>query len=96
MAVSLPPAREPDSTYFDLSQPSQGNTEAVGGAEAGMDVFQLQDVSSPVMVSGPGGGFMLGLAVDVACGESLCCEYGEASEVTILGGVFQVSLAFGF
>ncbi|XP_003471295.3 tumor protein p73 isoform X2 [Cavia porcellus] len=40
---------EPDSTYFDLSQPSQGNTEAVGGAEAGMDVFQLQDVSSPVM-----------------------------------------------
>ncbi|XP_058516750.1 tumor protein p73 isoform X1 [Ochotona princeps] len=40
---------EPDSTYFDLPQPSQGDTEARGSAEAGVDVFQLQDVTTPAM-----------------------------------------------
>ncbi|XP_077747614.1 tumor protein p73 isoform X1 [Canis aureus] len=40
---------EPDSTYFDLPQPNQGNSEVVGGAEAGMDVFHLQGMTTPVM-----------------------------------------------
>ncbi|XP_073759562.1 tumor protein p73 isoform X7 [Callorhinus ursinus] len=40
---------EPDSTYFDLPQSSQGNDEVVGGAEAGMDVFHLQGMTTPVM-----------------------------------------------
>lgn len=44
----LPPqCREPDSTYFDLPQPSRGNREAVGNEETSMDVFHL-----PGMVSG--------------------------------------------
>ncbi|XP_038522416.1 tumor protein p73 isoform X3 [Canis lupus familiaris] len=42
---------EPDSTYFDLPQPNQGNSEVVGGAEAGMDVFHLQGMTTPVMYS---------------------------------------------
>uniref|UniRef100_A0A8C8YHH8 Cellular tumor antigen p53 n=1 Tax=Prolemur simus TaxID=1328070 RepID=A0A8C8YHH8_PROSS len=40
---------EPDSTYFDLPQSSQGNRELVGSAEAGMDVFHLQGVTTSVM-----------------------------------------------
>ncbi|XP_040843740.1 tumor protein p73 isoform X2 [Ochotona curzoniae] len=40
---------EPDSTYFDLPQPSQGGAEPGGSAEAGVDVFQLQDVTTPTM-----------------------------------------------
>ncbi|CAD7689369.1 unnamed protein product [Nyctereutes procyonoides] len=40
---------EPDSTYFDLPQPNQGNSEVVGGTEAGMDVFHLQGMTTPVM-----------------------------------------------
>ncbi|KAH0514764.1 Tumor protein p73 [Microtus ochrogaster] len=32
---------EPDSTYFDLPQPSRGNSEAVGSEETSMDVFHL-------------------------------------------------------
>ncbi|XP_027430437.1 tumor protein p73 isoform X9 [Zalophus californianus] len=40
---------EPDSTYFDLPQSSQGNDEVVGGTEAGMDVFHLQGMTTPVM-----------------------------------------------
>ncbi|XP_027430428.1 tumor protein p73 isoform X8 [Zalophus californianus] len=42
---------EPDSTYFDLPQSSQGNDEVVGGTEAGMDVFHLQGMTTPVMYS---------------------------------------------
>lgn len=44
--------REPDSTYFDLPQPSQGNSEATGSEESNMDVFHLQGMTSSVMVSG--------------------------------------------
>ncbi|XP_029803063.1 tumor protein p73 isoform X3 [Suricata suricatta] len=40
---------EPDSTYFDLPQPSQGSSEVVSGAEADMDVFHLQGMTTPVM-----------------------------------------------
>uniref|UniRef100_A0AC11AWW3 Tumor protein p73 n=1 Tax=Ovis aries TaxID=9940 RepID=A0AC11AWW3_SHEEP len=40
---------EPDSTYFDLPQPGQGNEEVAGGAEAGMDVFHLPGMTAPVM-----------------------------------------------
>ncbi|XP_042557951.1 tumor protein p73 isoform X4 [Dipodomys spectabilis] len=40
---------EPDSTYFDLPQSSQGNAEAVGSAEASTDVFHLQGMSTSVM-----------------------------------------------
>ncbi|XP_047580216.1 tumor protein p73 isoform X2 [Lutra lutra] len=40
---------EPDSTYFDLPQSSQGNNEVVGGPEAGMDVYHLQGMTTPVM-----------------------------------------------
>nr|XP_033700458.1 tumor protein p73 isoform X6 [Tursiops truncatus] len=40
---------EPDSTYFDLPQPGQGNDEVVGGAEASMDVFHLQGMTTSVM-----------------------------------------------
>ncbi|XP_039104380.1 tumor protein p73-like, partial [Hyaena hyaena] len=40
---------EPDSTYFDLPQPSQGSSEVVSGTEAGMDVFDLQGMTTPVM-----------------------------------------------
>lgn len=51
-SVSPSRPREPDSTYFDLPQPSQGGAEPGGSAEAGVDVFQLQDVTTPTMVSG--------------------------------------------
>uniref|UniRef100_A0A8C6BUW9 Cellular tumor antigen p53 n=1 Tax=Monodon monoceros TaxID=40151 RepID=A0A8C6BUW9_MONMO len=40
---------EPDSTYFDLPQSGQGNDEVVGGAEASMDVFHLQGMTTSVM-----------------------------------------------
>ncbi|ELV14255.1 Tumor protein p73 [Tupaia chinensis] len=40
---------EPDSTYFDLPQPSRGNNEEVGSAEASMDVFHLQGMTTSVM-----------------------------------------------
>ncbi|XP_008066927.1 tumor protein p73 isoform X3 [Carlito syrichta] len=40
---------EPDSTYFDLPQSSQENSEVVGGAEPGMDVFHLQGMTTSVM-----------------------------------------------
>ncbi|XP_035294760.1 tumor protein p73 isoform X3 [Cricetulus griseus] len=40
---------EPDSTYFDLPQPSRGNSEAVGSEETSMDVFHLPGMTSPVM-----------------------------------------------
>uniref|UniRef100_A0AAA9TJ42 Cellular tumor antigen p53 n=2 Tax=Bos TaxID=9903 RepID=A0AAA9TJ42_BOVIN len=40
---------EPDSTYFDLPQPGQGNEEVAGGAEAGMDVFHLPGMTTSVM-----------------------------------------------
>uniref|UniRef100_A0A7N5JY79 Cellular tumor antigen p53 n=1 Tax=Ailuropoda melanoleuca TaxID=9646 RepID=A0A7N5JY79_AILME len=40
---------EPDSTYFDLPQSTQGDNEVVGGAEASMDVFHLQGMTTPVM-----------------------------------------------
>ncbi|XP_012888481.1 PREDICTED: tumor protein p73 isoform X4 [Dipodomys ordii] len=40
---------EPDSTYFDLPQSSQGNAEAVGSAETSTDVFHLQGMSTSVM-----------------------------------------------
>lgn len=50
--LCLPVSREPDSTYFDLPQPGQGNEEVAGGAEAGMDVFHLPGMTAPVMVSG--------------------------------------------
>nr|XP_034358568.1 tumor protein p73 isoform X5 [Arvicanthis niloticus] len=40
---------EPDSTYFDLPQSSQGNSEASGSEESSMDVFQLQGMTSSVM-----------------------------------------------
>ncbi|XP_070624439.1 tumor protein p73 isoform X3 [Bos indicus] len=42
---------EPDSTYFDLPQPGQGNEEVAGGAEAGMDVFHLPGMTTSVMYS---------------------------------------------
>lgn len=48
-----PLPREPDSTYFDLPQSSQGSGGEAGGTEASMGVFHLQGVASPsVMVSG--------------------------------------------
>ncbi|XP_069333365.1 tumor protein p73 isoform X1 [Eulemur rufifrons] len=40
---------EPDSTYFDLPQSSRGNSELVGSAEANMDVFHLQGMTTSVM-----------------------------------------------
>ncbi|XP_046280700.1 tumor protein p73 isoform X3 [Marmota monax] len=40
---------EPDSTYFDLPQPSRGNNEAAVGAEPSMDVFQLPGMTTSVM-----------------------------------------------
>uniref|UniRef100_A0A8C9JW60 Cellular tumor antigen p53 n=1 Tax=Panthera tigris altaica TaxID=74533 RepID=A0A8C9JW60_PANTA len=43
---------EPDSTYFDLPQPSQGNNAVVSGSGASMDVLHLQGMTTPVMVSG--------------------------------------------
>lgn len=54
--TALPPLpRDPDSTYCDLPQPSQGDGDGVGGAEASMDVFQLQGLAAPsAMVSGAG------------------------------------------
>lgn len=52
---SAPLPRDPDSTYCDLPQPSQGDGDGVGGAEASMDVFQLQGLAaSSAMVSGAG------------------------------------------
>lgn len=52
MAV-CPLPREPDSTYFDLPQSSQGSSEEVGAVEASMGVFHLQGMATPsVMVSG--------------------------------------------
>ncbi|GAB1289312.1 Tumor protein p73 [Apodemus speciosus] len=36
---------EPDSTYFDLPQPSRGNSEASGSEESSMDVFHLQGMN---------------------------------------------------
>ncbi|KAM5266862.1 tumor protein p73 isoform 2-T2 [Hipposideros larvatus] len=38
---------EPDSTYFDLPQSSQGSSEEAGGMEAGMGVFHLQGMDTP-------------------------------------------------
>ncbi|KAM9243080.1 tumor protein p73 isoform 3-T3 [Dugong dugon] len=40
---------EPDSTYFDLPQSSRENNEVVGSAEASMDVFHLQGMTTSVM-----------------------------------------------
>ncbi|XP_072831659.1 tumor protein p73 isoform X3 [Vicugna pacos] len=40
---------EPDSTYFDLPQSGRGNAEVAGSAEASMDVFHLQGMTSSVM-----------------------------------------------
>uniref|UniRef100_A0A8C8X2F3 Tumor protein p73 n=1 Tax=Panthera leo TaxID=9689 RepID=A0A8C8X2F3_PANLE len=40
---------EPDSTYFDLPQPSQGNNAVVSGSGASMDVLHLQGMTTPVM-----------------------------------------------
>uniref|UniRef100_A0ABI8AMF0 Cellular tumor antigen p53 n=1 Tax=Felis catus TaxID=9685 RepID=A0ABI8AMF0_FELCA len=40
---------EPDSTYFDLPQPSQGNNAVVSGSGASMDVLHLQGMTAPVM-----------------------------------------------
>ncbi|XP_062049055.1 tumor protein p73 isoform X1 [Lepus europaeus] len=40
---------EPDSTYFDLPQPSQGDSEAAGSAEASVDVFHLQGMTASAM-----------------------------------------------
>ncbi|XP_069933170.1 tumor protein p73 isoform X1 [Oryctolagus cuniculus] len=40
---------EPDSTYFDLPQPSQGDSEAAASAEASVDVFHLQGVTASAM-----------------------------------------------
>ncbi|XP_021055471.2 tumor protein p73 isoform X1 [Mus pahari] len=40
---------EPDSTYFDLPQPSQGTSEASGSEESNMDVFHLQGMVSGAM-----------------------------------------------
>ncbi|XP_021055475.1 tumor protein p73 isoform X5 [Mus pahari] len=39
---------EPDSTYFDLPQPSQGTSEASGSEESNMDVFHLQGMVTSV------------------------------------------------
>uniref|UniRef100_A0A8D1DMT7 Cellular tumor antigen p53 n=2 Tax=Sus scrofa TaxID=9823 RepID=A0A8D1DMT7_PIG len=40
---------EPDSTYFDLPPSGRGNEEVAAGAEASMDVFHLQGMTTPVM-----------------------------------------------
>ncbi|XP_055118532.1 tumor protein p73 isoform X3 [Symphalangus syndactylus] len=40
---------EPDSTYFDLPQSSQGNNEVVGGTDSSMDVFHLEGMTTSVM-----------------------------------------------
>ncbi|XP_075801044.1 tumor protein p73 isoform X4 [Microtus pennsylvanicus] len=40
---------EPDSTYFDLPQPSRGNSEAVGSEETSMDVFHLPGMVTDVV-----------------------------------------------
>lgn len=42
----LPRHREPDSTYFDLPQPSRGNSEASGSEDSSMAVFPLQGMVS--------------------------------------------------
>ncbi|KAF6345918.1 tumor protein p73 [Rhinolophus ferrumequinum] len=42
---------EPDSTYFDLPQSSQGSSEEVGAVEASMGVFHLQGMATPSVMS---------------------------------------------
>lgn len=53
--LTVSPRREPDSTYFDLPQPGRGRSSAAGSAGDSLDVFHMQGMNSPVMVSSHGG-----------------------------------------
>lgn len=53
--LTVSPCREPDSTYFDLPQPGRGRSSAAGSAGDSLDVFHMQGMTSPVMVSWHGG-----------------------------------------